>query len=402
MQPKRPLAQRLPWLILVFLVASGLAYAFWPRAVRVDLATVALGPMEVTVDEDGKTRIRERYVVSAPLSGQLQRIELEPGDPVDAQKTVLAVIEPPPAELLNPRARLEAESRVQAAEALLSSAAARRDAAQEALELSVHNLERVKVLYNRHTITREEFDATEYRQRILASELRSAEFAEKVAEHELNLSKASLARFDVETPGSAERWELRSPVSGRVLRVLQESATHVDAGDQLPEVGDPTDLEVEVDLLSADAVQVRPGARVTLEAWGGERPLDGRVRYVEPAAYLKISALGIEEQRVNVIIDLVEPLETRQRLGDAYRVEAKITVWESPSVLQIPIGALFRRGDDWAVFLVEDGRAQLRTITIGRTNGLMAAVESGLQATDQVVLHPADNLMDGARVTARR
>ncbi len=401
MQHKSPLKKVAPWLIPAAIGVVALAYAFWPRRIPVDIATVTQGPMRVTIDEDGKTRVKERYMVSAPLSGRLRRIEHDPGDAVEANQTVLAVIDPPPANMLDARALAEATSRVSAAEAARSQAASQCDAAQESHALSIHNLERSKALFGRGTVTREEFDTVEHRERILASELRSAEFAERVAEHELNLARAMLARFDNGSSTVSDQWELRSPVSGKVLRVLQESATLVEAGDALLEVGDAADLEVEVDLLSSDAVQVRPGARVSLEAWGGDRPLVGSVRYVEPAAYLKISALGIEEQRVNVIVDLLEPLETRLRLGDAYRVEAKITVWESPNVLQVPVGALFRQGDAWATYAIEAGRTRLRTVKVGRSNGVMSAIESGLSAGEQVVLHPSDKVADCTRVAER-
>lgn len=400
MQQKRVSAKRAPWLIVAALGVGALAYAFWPRAVPVDIAKVTRGPIRVTVDEDGKTRIKERYVVAAPLAGRLERVELEPGDSVEANVTVLAAITPPPASLLDPRTRMEAQARAQTAEATVQQSAALREGAQESHDLSVHNLERAKVLMARGTITREEFDTIDHRERVLASELRSAEFAEKVAAHELELARASMAWFDGD--GSPEsRLEIRSPVSGRVLRVMQESATTVFAGDPLLEVGDPTDLEVEVDLLSSDAVQVRPGASVTLEAWGGDRPLQGTVRYVEPAAYLKISALGIEEQRVNVIIDLLEPLNVRQRLGDAYRVEAKITVWEANDVLLVPLGALFRQGDSWAVFTVEQGRTRQRLVKVGRGNAALSVVEHGLEEGEQVILHPSDTVADGVKVAPR-
>lgn len=400
MQRKKGTTKWTTWLILAAAGAAALAYAFWPRAVRVDIERVTRGPIRVTVDEDGKTRIKERYVVAAPLAGRLERIELEPGDPVEADVTVLAAITPPPATLLDPRARLVAQARVLAAEAAVQQSSAQRDGAQESHDLSVHNLERAKVLMSRGTITREEFDTIDHRERVLGSELRSAEFAEKVASHALELAKASLAWFDGDA-GPDSRLEIRSPVSGRVLRVMQESATTVNAGDPLLEVGDPTDLEVEVDLLSSDAVQVRPGARVTLEAWGGDRPLEGAVRYVEPAAYLKVSALGIEEQRVNVIIDLLEPLSVRQQLGDAYRVEAKITVWETDSALVVPLGALFRKGDSWAVFAVEQGRARLKAVKIGRGDSAMSVVEDGLRQGEQVIVHPSDTVDDGVRIRPR-
>lgn len=397
----RRFVRRSMWVFLSAAIVGALGYSLWPRPIRVELATAAYGPLQLTVNEDGKTRVRERYVVSSPLSGELLRIEHHPGDRIEAGKTVLATIIPTNPTLLDARAVAEAEARVNAAEAATRYTQARLDRAREAMELAQHDYDRAQQLIISKTITREEYDRYEHTQRMAREDLRSAEFAHHVAQFVLELAKAALIRVRPASSTDASNFDIRSPVDGEVLRVLQESSAVVSAGTDLMEVGDPTNLEVVVDLLSTDAVKVHPGDEVILDHWGGEQPLHGRVRLVEPSGFLKVSALGVDEQRVNAIVDLVDPLEARKGLGDEFRVDARIVVWSDKHVLKIPAGALFRSTGQWAVFVVRDGRARLQKLEIGKNNGLDTEVLSGLSEHDQVILHPSDQIEDGTTIISR-
>ncbi len=399
-QPKR--RRRILWGVLGVLALAGLVLAFRPQPVAVDLAVAARGPLRVTVDEDGKTRVKERYVVSAPLFGRLQRIELKPGAKVEAGKTLLAVIEPSLPDLLDARTRAAAQARVAGAEATLKVAQAKLDRARAAHELDKANLTRARQL-GTGSVSPEELDRYQHLEWMSREDARSAQFALQVAQFELEQAKATL--IFGQPPPSAEneayRFEVRSPIDGQVLRVFQESAAVVPAGTRLLELGDAADLEVEIDVLSRDAVQIPPGAKVILEHWGGAAPLQARVRLVEPSAFLKVSALGIEEQRVYVVADLVTPSEERLRLGDAYRVEARIVLWESDDVLKVPAGALFHHGDGWALYVVTAGRAELRPVQAGHSDGRDTEILGGLAEGEQVILHPNDRIIAGVAVRPR-
>jgi HlyD family secretion protein len=392
--------------LVALAVLGAIVYGFWPRPVEVDLGEVTRGPMRVTVDEEGKTRIRERYVVSAPLAGSLMRVQLKAGSPVKAEATVLAVLEPSDPAFLNPRERAEAEARVKAAEASVALAKARVAAARKEHDLAASNFERVRKSHAAGGASTDELQIAEAREQVRAEEVRAAQFAERVAVFELNLARAALIRTNPNPkstlPPDESRLDIRSPVDGKVLRVFQESAAVVTPGTRILELGDPTDLEMVIEVLSSDAVKISPGARVIVERWGGPEPLAGRVRLVEPAAFLKVSALGVEEQRVNVIADFTDPLEKRLALGDAYRVEARVVVWEAAAVVKVPAGALFRDPTGgWAVFALRDGRAAITPVTVGRSNGLEAEVLAGLGPSERVVLHPSDRVKAGVRIAGR-
>lgn len=395
--------QRLLLLAALLVLLAGLVYAFVPRPIEVEVATVTRGPLQVTVNEDGKTRIKERYIVSTPLGGRLLRVELHPGDAVEAGKTLLTTLEPNDPELLDPRTRAQAEARVKAAEATRHRAGPQLERARTAHEFAKTELDRAQRLYRENTLSHQELDNAEQKERTTAEELKSAQFAVQIADYELELARAALLRT---TPGSSrasDAWHfpILAPINGRVLRVFQESSTVVSAGARLLELGDPADLEVEVDVLSADAVKIKTGAKVFLEHWGGDAPLPGRVRVVEPSGFLKISALGVEEQRVNVIVDFTDPPAWRGSLGDAYRAEARIVIWEGANVLKVPTGALFREGEDWAVFTVTNGKARLQRVTLGHRNDLDAEVRVGLVEGTQIIVHPSDKVETGGKVLAR-
>lgn len=384
-------------------LAGALAYAFMPGPVPVEIARVVRGALQVTVDEDGRTRIKERYVVSAPLGGQLRRIDLHPGDPVVAGKTRIAILEPAAPELLDARTRALLEARVRAAEIQLDLAWPRVERVRAARELAAAELSRAQSLIERQALSRQELDRAREADRASAEELRAAEYSRQIAGFELEQARAALS-FSGPAARAADRaWELgvTAPVDGRVLRVFHADAAIVSPATPLLELGDPADIEVEIDVLSSDAVKIRPGARVFFEHWGGDAPLEGRVRVVEPAGFRKISALGVEEQRVYVIADFVAPSETRGALGDAYRVEARIVVWSADDVVKVPVGALFRSEGQWSVFAIRNGRARLARVEVGHSTGREAEIYRGLAVGDEVVLHPSDKVAEGVAVTIR-
>ncbi len=388
----------------ILLAAGGLAViglvavAFLPEPVTVELAAVVEGPMRVSIDEEGKTRVKERYLVSAPLLGRLQRIELEAGDRIQAGETVLAAIEPADPALLDARSRAESEGRVRAAEAARRRAAAELEKARAADQQAQKELARARGLAARQNIPLKVLERTELDAQNAAQAVTAAESAVQIAEYERQIARAALEHT---RGGGGTSLVLRSPIDGVVLRVLQESAGPVAAGTRLLEVADPSNLEIVVDLLSEDAVKVQSGYPVVIENWGGEKPLRGRVRRVEPSGFTKVSALGIEEQRVNVIVDFVDPRETWASLGDGYRVETRTVIWEKDDALKAPASAVFPHGEGFAVFVVSGGRAALRPVQIGRRNGLEVEVLQGLVENEMVVVHPSDKVADGVAVVGR-
>jgi HlyD family secretion protein len=386
------------------LVAAGLVYSFWPRPVPVDLAAVQRGHLAVTVNEEGQTRVKQAYVVSAPIAGNALRIALEVGDSVVANKTEVARIEPVDPAFLDVRTRAQAEAAVRAAEAARALTAAELKSAEAELAFARTELERARRLYKRAAGTRRALDEAERGYRTRAAAVETAKAKLRVREFELERAKLLLL-----PPGERTRTRLgpcgciivRSPVSGSVLRIFHKSAGVVRAGEQLVEVGDPRKLEVYVDLLSSDAVRVRPGQRVIIEGWGGAKPLSGQVNRVEPLGKTKVSALGIEEQRVDVVIDLTDPPARWRQLGHGFRVETRIVLWESDKALKVPLSALFRVGERWAVFAAIDGRARRRFVTVGRRTDHEAELTGGLKEGEKVIVHPGERVADGIGVVAR-
>jgi len=383
--------KRLIGLVLLGALAGGLAYAFWPKPVPVDVALVTRGPLEVCIEEDG-----------------MNRISLKPGDIVKPGRLV-ARVEPADPALLDPRALAQIEARVRASRAALERAGTALAASKVAMELAESEFARAVELKRKKAISSSDYDLRDMQRRTTAEDYRAAQLAQDMARFELELAEAALVRS---RPGSSQaddnaQFEVPAPpmtapgAAFRVLRVFQESEAIVAPGQPLLELGDPADLEVEVDVLSADAVKIQPGARALLEQWGGDQPLVGRVRLVEPAGFTKISALGVEEQRVNVIVEFPDRQAIPPSLGDAFRVEARIVVWEAADVLRVPTSALFRAGRGWAVFCIEAGKARLRPVEVGHKNGLQAEVASGLAESETVIVHPSDRVRDGVPVAPR-
>lgn len=382
---------------------GALIAAFLPKAETVEAVEVARGSFEQTIEEDGKTRVRERYVVSAPLAGKLQRIRLKAGDEI-RQGALLAVIEPSIPALLDVRTEHELGERLGQAEAGKLRAAVAIERAQAALEKSQADLERARKLAEKNFVSANQLEQAGLAVKLNSRELDAAKHADHAAAHDVAVARAALSRLHQEAAGgktSGQHWQVHAPISGYVLKVAQESETAVAVGAPLLEIGSPSDLEVVVDVLSADAVQIAPGAPVHLERWGKTEPLEGRVKRVEPAAFTKISALGVEEQRVNVVIDLVSPGEKWQSLGDGYKVDARIVVAHLDDAVKVPVAALFREDDQWAVFTVTAGKATKRTLQLSRRGALEAVVAQGLQPGEKVIVHPGDAVKDGGRVKIR-
>lgn len=384
---------------IALLVAWGLYLGFRPQPVDVDLGVAQRAPLQVTVEQEGRTRVVDRYVVAAPVNGYARRIRYEVGDAV-ARGDTLVVLEPVRSEVLDPRRRAEAEARIAAAAANVRTADQRAAAAASSARQAQNELRRLSALRQSDFVSAaaEEQAASEVDRS--AAESRSAQFAVATARHELEAAQTAL-KFAAVGSG-AGLVTVRSPVDGRVLNIPRKSEGTVSAGQSLIEIGDPRALEAQVDVLSADAVRIGPGTRVVFERWGGEGALEGAVRVVEPAGFTKVSALGVEEQRVWVIVRFTSPARQWQRLGDGYRVEASFILWEGRDVLQIPASALFREGDGWAVFVVEDGKAARRRVQVGHRSGLVAEVLGGVRAGEQVIVHPDDRVREGVGVVARR
>ena len=394
---------RLLLLLLVIGTAVAGILSLNPKPVLVDATPVERGHLEVTVDEDGKTRVRDRYIVSAPLNGKLRRIGLRVGNQVVLGETILAIIDPSDPALLDPRQRAMAEARVKAAGSAVEQTEAQVRERKANLELARLELDRIQKLHDSGGSTKRELDAANNHFRSETEQLASIEFGLKIARYELEQAQAALLHAEAGKPSpDTVRYDVVSPINGRVLKVLQESAAVVQPGTPLLELGDTTDLELEIDVLSTDAVKIQPGARVFIEHWGGSTPLEGYVHLVEPSGFTKISALGVEEQRVNVIARFEEPIERREALGDGFRIEARIVVWEADDVLKIPTSALFRDGEQWAVFVIENELAQQRHIKIGQRNRLEVEVQEGLSAGQLVIEHPADRIGPGTKVQPRK
>ncbi|HEY8924973.1 MAG TPA: HlyD family efflux transporter periplasmic adaptor subunit [Polyangia bacterium] len=378
--------------------AAAVVLALRPRPVPVDGAPVTRGKLVVAVEESGQTRVKDRYLVSAPAAGTLSRLMVEPGDLVREGDT-LAEIAPALAPLLDPRARAEAEARVGAATSALDQARAQAARAEAARTLAETELERSRALAAGGAMTKQALEQAEFATRMRVEEAASARFAVKVAAEEVRLSRAALG-----SGGTAPRprhVDVIAPVSGRVLRVFQKSAGNVQAGAPLLEVGDPAALEIVVDLLTTAAVQVTPGLPVVISGWGGEGLLNGRVRLVEPSGFTRPSALGVDEQRVNVIVALTDPRSRWAALGDGFRVEARLVLWQGNDVRQAPIGAVFRHGDGWALYRIEGTRAKQVPVTLGHRSDDAVEILSGAEVGDVVAVHPGERVQTGARVEVR-
>lgn len=380
-----------------------LIVALQPRPVDVDLIAVEKGPLVITVDEEGETRIRDVFVLSAPVRGRVLRIEREEGDDVTANETILAEIEPTDPTFLDVRSEAEARAAVNTAKASLALAEAELMQADAELEFATAERSRTRALRTSEAVSERALDDAERLYKIRAAATETARAAVAMRHSELEAAEARLLRPGAPpSPGQpCPCLPIRAPVSGQVLRVLHESEGVVDTGHPLLEIGDPRDLEIVVDFLSSDAVRIEPGQRVLIDQWGGDAVLNGVVRRVEPFGFTKVSALGIDEQRVNVIIDFQDPPDDWARLGHGFQVEARVVLEEAPDALKVPLTALFRQGDAWAVFVVEEETATIRLVGIGGRGALETEILSGLAEGETVIRYPNDDIDEGVAVRQR-
>ena len=388
------------WIAAGVVVALLLVNAFRPQPVPVDVAETSRGSLIVTVRDEGRTRVRDEFIVSAPVAGRLLRIELDPGAHVHAGDVVARIVPAAPA-CLDARAEAEARAAVEAAEAALAAARTERRRADAELEFARGEARRIENLRGRDLASAEALDRARLEVRVAEAALAAADENLRARTAELEAARSRLLQPDGED-GVASSIDVRSPVDGRVLRVMRESEAVVPAGAELLSIGDPDDLEIVVEMLSTDAVHVERGAKVIIEGYGRDAPpLEGRVRLVEPYGFTKISALGVEEQRVNVIVDFVAPPSERPALAHGFRVEAAVVTWSADDVLRVPVAALFRTGGRWAVFRAIDDTARLTFVEVGRNNGQFAEVLAGLNAAETVVLYPGERITDGTRIRRR-
>lgn len=383
---------RLVGIVIVALLVAGAAWALWPRPLAVETAAIGRGALTIAVEEDGTSRIREVFRVSAPVAGRLARVTLHVGDRVAAGDTVASILPSGPG-LLDARSRRMAEAAVEAAQAAVSLAEANLAQAEAQRNFSAAELERTKALAERSLVSTQVEQRVQLEAATARGNVAAAQAALVMSRQELASAQAALIEGEASN-GDSCCTDVRSPADGRVLEVLTESEQIVQPGTPLMDIGDPAELEVVVEVLSSDAVRIAEGAEATIERWGGE-PLRALVDRIDPVAVTRVSALGIEEQRTRIVLALLDAPEARERLGHGFRVVARIVVWHEEDLVTVPMGALFRRGDDWAVYVVEDGTARLRTVDLGQRNDVAAEVIGGLEIGDRVIVHPSDTIEDG-------
>lgn len=393
---KHPLITFIAVLIVILLT-----WGFWPQPIMVEGIAAKYAPMTVSIEEEGRTRVIDRYIISASVDGVACRQQLKVGDSVKRGQVLLGIT-PLQSQVLDPRSRAQAQAQVAAAKSSLHAAQEQAKAASASAQLAINELKRLQPLIEKALISREAFDIAKTEVQTSAASKRSVDFSVEVAKYELEAAQTVLqysAAIDSGEP--AERVPVTSPIDGKILKVVRECEGPVRTGEALLEVGDPSALEIEVDVLSADAVKIKAGMKVLIDRWGGDQPLEGMVRIVEPVGFTKVSALGVEEQRVLVISDFVSAAEHWSKLGDGYRVEAHFILWHEKNVLQIPASSLYRYNSGWAVFVIENGRAVRRKVEVGQRNGLIAQITQGINESEQVINHPNDEVDDDVRVKLR-
>ncbi len=386
------------------LMIALLVWGFWPQPILVESAVTKHAPLTITIEEEGRTRIIDHYIISAPVNGMTCRMHLKVGDAVEKGQTLLSIT-PLASQVLDPRSRAQAEAQVAVAESALRAAQEQALAATVAAQLANTELKRYRPLLEKGLISQGQFDTTSTQAQSLSASKRSADFGVEVARHELESAKTTLAYSGAsatdDIDSAVERIPVRSPINGKILKVARSCEGPVSTGEALLEVGDPSSLEIEVDVLSADAVRIKQGMKVLFNRWGGPQALEGQVRVIEPVGFTKISALGVEEQRVLIISDFTTPAEQWQRLGDGYRVEASFVLWHKEDVLQVPASSLFRYNNGWGVFVIEGGVAKRRLVTVGQRNGLQAQILEGITAGELIINHPSEAVEDNISIEQR-
>ncbi|HSM26643.1 MAG TPA: HlyD family efflux transporter periplasmic adaptor subunit [Thioalkalivibrio sp.] len=392
------LRRKVFWGVAILVVGGLLSWALMPAPIPVSATEVEAGPFVELVEEEGRTRLRDSFAISAPINGFLQRVQLETGDPVERGEVVFR-LEPLPVPALDARSLEQARENLSASRARLDTARAHLETARTEAVFAESEFQRYRQLRERELVSATEMERVRSVRDRRQSEARAAEHAVEVARFEVESARAVLNIASGQQPeGEQTLLEVRSPASGLVLERHRCCEGAINAGEVVLEVGDLAALEVQVDLLSMDAVRVRSGMRVEISGWGGEAVLEGRVRRVEPSGFTRVSALGVDEQRVPVIVDFADVAQAADFLGVGFRVEAAFVLWEGDSVIQVPTSALFRVDGRWAVFVVEDGRARQRWVEPGRRSGMDSQIESGLQPGEFVLVHPGDRVRDGVRV----
>ena len=396
------LRNHLGLIIGIIIIAVIIGVGFIPRPVLVDVVIAKRAPLQVKVEEEGKTRVIDHFILSAPVDGFARRIDIDVGDAVEKDQQIV-YLEPLRSAVLDPRSRAEAEARVSAAIAASNAADRNARAAEAEAQFAEDELARFKRLFESKTIPLDRLQQSEAEARRTRANLESAKFAVQVAQFEKTAAEAALSYSAAQEAGEEpETVSIKAPVSGRVLKIHHESEGVVNKGDPLLDIGDPNSLEVEVEVLSRDAVRISPGTKVLFERWGGEQTLQGEVRTIEPVGFTKISALGVEEQRVHVIVDIISPREQWQRLGDGYRVETSFILWEGEDILQVPSSALFHHENSWALYVIRDDRAQLRKVEIGQRSGISTQIMTGIEVGEKIINHPGDNISSQTRVRSRQ
>lgn len=388
------------WLAVLAVIVMALGYGFRPQPQQVDVATAQRAPLQVSIEEEGKARVIDRYVITAQVAGTTCRIDLNVGDSVEKNQALLN-IDPLPSQALDPRARAQAQAKVAAATANLNAAEQQVDSARAESDLASSELKRLEPLAKKGHVSIGQLDQARASKRSSSAALRSALFAVDVAKYELEAAKTALNYTGDSSSNDSDTIPVRSPIDGKILKLQHECSGVVARGEPLLEIGDTRSLEIATDVLSADAVKIQPGMQVLYERWGGDKPLEGQVIRVEPVGFTKVSALGVEEQRVLIISAITSPPEQWQTLGDGYRVESRFVLWQQQDVLQVPLSSLFRSDDQWALFVVEDGRAKKRNVEVGQRNGLSAQIVEGLKQGEMVITHPDDRIEDGVKVKGR-
>ena len=387
---------------IILIVVVLLVYGFLPGAQQTDLIKVVRGPLQITIEEEGRTRLKERFTISAPTAGYMRRINAKVGDSVKKGQ-IVATLEPLQSQALDPRSRATAEAAVSSAEASLKAVAERERVTMADASYIEKKLERLKALFAKGSISKDQFDQIDSEAQKGRALQRSTAAEVNVAKSELERAKITLQNFTaVKRNGKQEAIQVVSPVDGFVYKIYHESEGAVNMGEPLMDVGNTGNLEVRVEVLSSDAVKIRQGTEVLFKRWGNDEPLTGRVQRVEPAGFTKVSSLGVEEQRVLVIVDITSPPEKWLALGDGYRMEAHFIIWEGKNILQIPASAIFRLGSKWAVFVEEKGKARRRVVEIGQRNGLAAEILSGLKENEMVVVYPDDSINEGTKIRQRK
>ncbi len=379
-----------------------LAFSFSPKPVVVDLYEVKQGLLQVTISDEAKTRVHDIYTLSAPISGQLKRIDAEVGDPVLISKTIVAQIEPVDSEFLDPRTEAQVKADIQTAESAESVAKAVLTEAEVELDFALKELKRARELRLSNNVSKRELENTERAYKARRAALATAQASLQMRQYQLKRVKAQLLSPTKlkESKPDCECLDITAPVDGNVLKILNKSEGVVSAGTPLVQIGNPKNLEIVVELLSSDAVQVAAGQRVIIENWGGAEALEGIVTLVEPIGFTKVSALGIEEQRVNVIVNFTSPQTVWSRLGHGYQVDVKVVLWEG-EVLKVPTTALFRDGEQWAVYVEKNNKVEKREIKIGRKNSFEVELVDGVMGGERIILHPSNKVVEGVEIVSR-